>query len=230
MTRTLVLAIAIAAGGTMGCSQAPAIPPDQIDDELAEVGCEAAFRCCDMAEIDVIFGGTVSTEAECEVSYGNLLRALLGFVEPGIAAGRASWNAQSAGDCVAYLRGRPCSDINMVLPSSTGFTYPACNAMITPLTGPGDACANDLECTTGFCNGGGTTASGTCANEPGNGETCTGRCTDGHYCEAGLAGGAVCRPLLENGMPCTSGVACRSGNCESSFCAAAMTVMRCDGT
>jgi hypothetical protein len=72
------------------------------------------------------------------------------------------------------------------------------------------ACANDYECSSGFCS------NGKCAAAPPNdGDACT----DDWMCTSGFCGAGVCAARSPDGADCTVSNECQSGSCAAGKCA-----------
>jgi hypothetical protein len=101
----------------------------------------------------------------------------------------------------------------------TDFT---CAGGIKGLVATGDACAQDIECTTGYCNQP-MAGDGTCAAVPGEGAPCNDECSGGFYCEAG-----TCTAQKPLGSACTLDSSCTEGRCVGSPGAETCALV-CDG-
>jgi hypothetical protein len=216
--KRLVLVVLVGCGGGGGSSGGP-ISIDKLGDEEAQVACSKIFECCNSTEVMQQFmnitvnGQPITTEMQCESFYGGLLdNYLVPDYKASIAAGRVSYNADAARACFDAFVNLGCSAYSQL----SGAQSVACTTpYLTPNVGDGGACAQDYECTSDYCPGGGSgaTASGTCTPKPTSGQACSGTCAQGLYCNG------TCQALLANGQSCSSNTWCASNYCGSSICA-----------
>jgi Dickkopf N-terminal cysteine-rich region len=211
-------------GDNDGTASTP-IPIAEIDAKFTHSVCAKVFSCCDMAERTKFFEAfnpVPTTVEECENQFGVLVKFAFDSWRSSVSAGRASYDENKAGQCIATVDNTACSDFD----SSGG---EVCEAMFAGTVAAGQACAGDFECVQGnYCQGLGAPGSqGMCAALPGANEACPdGQCADGTYCKSG-----TCAALEANGQGCEEPENCQSGYCDASaspaVCAEAPAT--CDG-
>ncbi len=118
---------------------------------LAEQDCADAFACRsnfpEPAEFETYFGATESACVDDAMGYYDA-----GAISASIDAGRITWNASAATQCVAGLNPATCSSY-----WDQGPAFPAaCEQAYAGTVADGGACSIDFECAsfTSFCDGG----------------------------------------------------------------------------
>ena len=179
--------------------------------EMGQITCAKVFECCTTAEIEAIGDGLLafSNQQECEAAYQQFADIFGQVLADGEAAGRVVFDAAAADACVAAVQSSSCDDFRSEDgPTVSGFD---CENVFIPQVDAGGTCGNDLECKTGRCEGAGFlgSASGTCEDLPGIGESCDFDCVDGARCltDSG-GGGSTCRADVGAGGDCSE-----YGNC-----------------
>jgi hypothetical protein len=197
--------------------------------EAADAFCAKIFECCDQQEIMEqfsIFNPPITTEAQCVTAFTGFYQLAFGETQAAIDAGKMKYHADRAGACLDAVRDLSCSQYAMLGDSDT---FPGCEDPFEGLVAADQACADDDECVSGYCEGDTQEMTGTCKTEPGSGAACPDfQCASGLYCEFGAAG-STCQPTKADGAQCTSDEECQSDNCDdaSGLCAAAAPT--CDG-
>lgn len=172
---------AAATAGCGGDDDAGPVPLEQYCDRYAEIACEFAQRC------DCLAGATVDAcrlfvDAECA-----------GEVEEPVNAGRRSYDAEAAGNCLAGLRSmlRDCSLADPEWPEE-------CDRVLAGTLPAGRSCAADDDCLPGLeCH------SRACTDLPDAGQACLAAayCAEGLYC----GDDEVCHLPQGVGGPCPEG-------------------------
>lgn len=174
--------------------------------ELGRVYCPMLFSCCTGDELGEKFAGAeppVTDVAGCEAYY----EGLGGLLEFTFDPDRAAFRPDELDACLDDLRGWSCDQLRAREPVGDR----VCDA-VEGLVEPGGACAQDMECASGYCEG-----ETTCRARPGAGEACTGECGDGLYCKITDAG-SICVAVKEDGQPCAFDNTCASGACNGEVC------------
>jgi hypothetical protein len=207
---------------------------DDLGTELAKVGCSKIFECCTSTEVMAQFanitidGQPITTEAQCESFSGGLFASFLTpQYKDSIAAGRIAYDADAAGDCIDVAANLSCSDYSQL----SGNESVHCDKpFIIPKVADGGMCAQDYECTGGYCDGASNSmVNGTCKPLPTAGQDCNEKCAQGLYCGYDqTAMKEACQAVKANGSACVSNDECTSNHCVSSTCAAAPPPV-CDG-
>jgi hypothetical protein len=135
----------------------------------------------------------------------------------------------AAGECVANEQVQAGDENDACEPGGTlckdglSCVFDGSNAFhCRPYVGAGAACRLGLpgQCPRDqYCDAMNVTAQGTCRALPGDGAACvlSGLCAPQHVCVA-AGSNAVCRPISDNGGPCSADNACRSGRCAGGRC------------
>jgi hypothetical protein len=205
---------ALACGDDGGPVSLEALPQ-----ELAGATCERHFECCTDAELAEGLGGigTATDAGACATSLGLVLSLGVAGSQASIASGRIRYDETAAGACIDRLRNTAC-DASAAVDRDA---FAQCDGMFEPLVVEGDACADDAECITGFCDRG-VGVEGSCARMPALGELCSTVCSEGSYCKFGQ-----CAALEVDGARCDLSDACASDRCVSNVCQPDAPV--CDG-
>jgi hypothetical protein len=216
--------------------------PLEIDDfglEFATVSCGIQFECCTDAEIMAQYmgithdGHPITTEQDC-IAFGNAILTGLAVqsFKDSIALGRAEYDADAAGDCLAALSGLSCAEYNM---GENAIASSDCRPYLLPKVGDGGACTQDFECTSNNCFGektslGEPSEDGTCQPLPTAGQGCDDSCADGLFCGTPPTSGTeICQPLKSNGSQCNLDRECSSDNCDQASDMCAAKPATCDG-
>jgi hypothetical protein len=122
-----------------------------------------------------------------------------------VAAGRATYDAQAAGDCIMGYGTSACDQANDGQPS-------VCATVTTGLSATGASCAIGAECASGYCaipGGSSTCPTGMCADLPAAGQPCPDFvCAAGARCDST---DLMCRAFVQQGGACNAGY----GECAS---------------
>ncbi len=225
-----VLALGLfGAGGCGGGGSSNPVPIEQLDARFAHSVCAKLLECCTTAELMQFFpGGAPANAAACETQ---LTPVAAQFVfknaHASITASRATYSADKAGECFDALDSAACTKFN---PDNFGTVSAACDVAIVGNVAAGGACAAETDCsgTDSFCEGtsGGTATDGHCAAVPGNGESCSGPCKDGSYCDNGTS---KCATLKADGTDCVDSSECKGGKCDSGTSKCVTPAPTCDG-
>ncbi len=197
------------------------VPLTDLAAKFSAASCGVAFKCCTAAEISAQYGTSITTEAGCDTSIAGLLNSLaVPAYQASIAAGRISYDAAAAGDCVALLNSVTCAEYSADMSMTT---VSGCGQFLIPKVANDGACSQSYECTSGNCEGANSSppTDGACKPVPTVGQTCEFTCASGAYCA-----GTTCAAQKANGAACNNGDQCTSGRCETT-CMSAANV--CDG-
>ena len=210
----LALCAVVCAIFVQGCGGGHSVSVDQLKSSEIDALCDRLVRCGDVAD-----------KAFCVAVYDQLFND--GTLKADQANGSISYDDKLAGECIDALGGASCDPTtqdNRVEPQS-------CKDAVKGNRHAGDACYNDLQCSSGSCNITNTTCgmaccAGTCAMDPpaavAIGQSCASApCVDGAYCD----GTSTCAALIAIGGTCTTDNACAYG----SVCAGT-TTMTCTAT
>lgn len=204
----------------LGCSasetETPSLNLSTTAQNLAESQCARLFDCCTASEIDVVFVGLeIEDEATCVGSLQNYLNT---FVVPGwqaaIDAGTLRVHADKEGGCLDALKQRECGEF-APSPVVNIFEIEACRSFLSSNLESSGFCAQDFECTTGFCSRAAGSEQGTCKVALSESEPCLNDvCGPPGYalfCDEGL-----CTKRRGIGEECFRNEECDSGNCVAS--------------
>jgi len=161
-----------------------------------------------------------------DLLYG-YLRSYCGAIASDVSAGAVTYSEGAAAGCIDAIRTTQCDDFALLFvggfcPAMAPFGFPspalcrgACRAAIAGALAGDQACANDFQCASGFCDIPPSTCGGTCVTGL-VGDPCewSHGCTSGNYCSG------VNR--------CIAYVTSVGGNCDSVKCNPAM--LYCDQT
>lgn len=211
----IIIATGIALLAACGGNGKP-VPMDEMPDRMAETYCKQMFECCSSSERNAQTGDGLSidtsSEQQCRDTYGGLVQTfLLAPLRTSVDEGRAEYDGEKMGNCLADLDSDDCSNF-----PPDGRSPTTCDEAIIPKVELGGTCARDYECKQGKCDKDNSDAdTGTCKQLPGGGEDCEGfRCREGYYC-----GGDSCQPAKAQGETCISGSMCESSVCDGGTCA-----------
>ncbi len=218
MKTSLALATLLAACGGGDGGGGPIALTD-LGTQLSDALCMKAFMCCTQAQLTSLFQSstTLTTTAQCETYLSGLIT---GFAIPqyqaSVSANRAAYNGSAAAACVDVIESSTCTEFNA---DATDTAAPSgCAGLLVGEVGSGDACTQDYECTTGYCQGavGGSNAmDGHCAPIPTMGQACESTCAIGLYCDFSSL---TCQATKSDGTACTMGNECTSGGCVGDMC------------
>lgn len=203
----VALVAAVGCGGGGGSVSMGDVPA-----KFSHAYCTKAFECCTSAEIAVQFGffnPPITTEAECETTYTSLISGFFASEQAGITAGKIVYHGDAAGSCIDNVSSESCAEF-------AANTNGDCKAAFTGTVATGTTCANDDECTTGYCMGATTQppVNGTCADKPTNGQACPDfTCADGSFCDFSMQP-PMCATPKADGMSCNSADECASHGCN----------------
>lgn len=234
MKRLVVCVLLVGCGGDAGNGP---VALDDLGTELGVASCALQFDCCTDAELMERYmgfefeGQPITTEEQC-VSFSNAVFTSFGVAsyKASIEAGRAEYDADAAGECVAVLQGLSCAQFaaNAIPTSPTG-----CRPFLIPKVGDGGACTQDYECTSNNCEGasnpiGEPSTEGQCKPIPAEGQPCDDNCTEGLFCGSGPSG-KVCQPTRADGEQCNLDEQCTSDYCDTTARMCAQEPVTCDG-
>jgi len=206
-TVCLMLVLGVGAcGDDGGDSQAQPVSKDDMPDRLAGLYCEKVFSCCSATEREGILGNTqeFSSEQNCMDTLSSEFRGRLPALRDAEEAGRASYDGEKVGECLAEAESKSCSDFDKA--AFLADCFPATTAKVSP----GGSCEESFECKDGTCS-----ENSTCVALATGGDDCSeAMCEDGFYCDSS----SVCRPKKSNGESCSSFAECESAICENSVC------------
>jgi hypothetical protein len=216
-----------------GCGSVHGIPINQTASDIAESVCAKAWACCSVDQLknNGSSGADVSTDSEpctrdsyakceqaCESKTAEDFRNYLADIQRSVDQKRAVYEEAKVKACLKTIREDSCENLNMSY-HLTG--VPGCDSFASPLVAMGGACSKDYECTSGWCKPAATAGDGTCA-APMSGMSCAvDGCGRGFACDGrGTNDQAddVCVQLQDNGLSCSGGVQCKSGNCTNNTC------------
>jgi hypothetical protein len=194
------------------------VPVAYLGETIGQHMCPRLFECCESQEIRAKLSPWSDTEDSCLSFYtfyfGGWLQPL---VRESVAAGRMVYHGDRAADCLDLLSSMSCADFGAAYSQMP--PWGGCADPFEGLVVNGSACANNLECANGYCEGeatdndGNVTAEGTCRSRPTAGSSCPdGECAEGAYCDSGLSGD-VCVATVDPGADCDVDAACVTGNC-----------------
>ena len=205
--RNGVLALALFMASCGGGGGAGTVPLSQFGARFVAAQCARVFRCCSVAQVQAIYGSSVTDESTCVAQLrplGDLTATQLGEQQSG---GRLRYDGAAAAACFQKMGTAACTAT-----SNEPDNIPECSAYIVPLVETGGACSADLECKTGFCDRPAVSgADGVCAVVPTKGMPCTSRCAPGSTCD--LTG--MCVDPKPDGSTCFVDEDCVSGNCDN---------------
>jgi hypothetical protein len=175
--------------------------------EIAGVFCAQMRRCCSAADLGALAPAlqTAIAGADCPtavrvVAYLNE-QFNLGRLRQSVEMGRATFDPQQAGACVAHLRGLSCPVWTAVRAGQPAALGLACQNMVRGTAADGTACVVHFEheCQSGSCTGTGATA--LCGPAPRAGQACAALCTGVFDCTNRCTDQLLCSP---DGMCATS--------------------------
>ena len=193
----VALLLFAACGGSSGFDStegAPgSVPLSDLPAELASAQCDIARRC--LAPVFHIFFG----QEDCETRVEEQVRqGGFGALEAAVEAGRVTYDAEAAADCLEIVATRDCAEANQR-------TIDACEAALGGTVAPGGDCEIDEECAGSRICEVASACPGTCVDRYGAGQACTDndQCADGLVCsEATMR----CIAPAEDGAACGGGV------------------------
>jgi hypothetical protein len=214
-----------AASLVLAACTAPSAVPVSLDDypaRMAEAWCEVQLECCTDAELASSYAPEPAESLdECIERMTRYLELRLELLPASVDDGRASYDAQTAGDCFARWDAASCSD-RVAEAASVTWDGP-CSDVAGGRLAVGESCRGFYECGTRHCSG--PFESSSCADIPREGEACVDRCDTGLFCDS-RALVPRCARQLEDGAACMLRSECQSNRCERNLCAATIV---CDG-
>ena len=114
---------------------------------LAAAQCGRVFRCCSTAQVQALYGSSVSDESTCVAELTQLGQRAATQLGQQQTAGRLRYDGRAAAACFANMGNAACTAA-----SNDWSGIPNCDAYIVPLVATGGACDGDEECLTGFCD------------------------------------------------------------------------------
>ncbi len=218
-------------GGGDDVIEGDPVPIDQIGEELGAVQCAKLLECCTTEEfMDQTLGA--ASRAECEEFFSAFIGTLLEpVIQDSVDAGRVEYDGVVMGGCVDVIAELSCAEFS----ASFGGDGPlgGCGDPFLALVVIQGECANDFDCTSGYCSGDevdfmtGAITYGTCAVPRQAGEPCDDfECADDAYCDStGVED--ICENRRLDGADCTMGDHCLSDFCnDANLCGEQMV---CDG-
>jgi hypothetical protein len=174
MRRTWIAAAALLVG-LVGCSD-----PDVWPAKYAQTLCAQNFKCCSAADVGS------NTMKDCVDTNRSSLEFLQETIGDSQSRGRVRYDRGKMQQCIDAVAKLSCDEW------STGFTMtsqPAiCDEAVVALVGMGGACRDDIDCTTGNCQGEdlANDVEGMCAASDSSGLSCTASedCSPDFYCDA----------------------------------------------
>jgi hypothetical protein len=191
-----------------GCGGGATVPLSDFGPRFAAAECARVFRCCSVAQVQALYGSSVTDESACVAQLTPVGQFLSTQVQEEQSAGRVRYDGAAAATCFQKVGTAPCT------PASNDLTsIPPCDEMFVALVATGGVCAGDSECQTGFCDRPLVNDSeGVCAIVPSKGMPCTRRCAAGATCDT-VAG--MCVDPMPDGSFCIVDEDCLSGNCDN---------------
>jgi len=194
-----VAAMVIGLVGCDGESQSTPVAIGDFETAYLQAYCAKQVRC-----------GVWEDEQTClEVDFGHDHSSYT-FIRAGtaaVAAGKATYDANAAGDCVAAFASSGCD-------YASDHDAAACAKALVGLAAVGDPCANDEECASGSCSieyqASNPCPAGICVAPPTIGSSCS----TGTYCgPSAYCDGTACRARGQDGDHCDSGY----GQCADDY-------------
>jgi hypothetical protein len=232
--RTIRAGVLLFVAQAAACGGGGNVTLENLGSHLASTACGKIFTCCTDAEIMqqfdglTIMGQPITTRTQCEqVANGFIGGLFVSQLQASITAGRARYDSDAAGDCIASVDALSCADYAA---QRAGNDLLPCRDFIIALVAEGGACTQDYECTTGACEAAASgTGDGACRPRPGLGQACTTDCATGLYCGYDMTTGhELCQAPKADGASCQLDEECTSDDCgEGGTCAPASR--SCDG-
>jgi hypothetical protein len=194
----------------LGCGKKAGGPGISLDDapgEIARAVCPKAYGCCTPVQLQPNdYAG--KDEPGCEAKTAQGFKNSLDGLKGAIGAGRVAYHGDRLADCLSYIRGASCGQLN----TTDHFSGLDCQPYLEPLVPPGGACGGDAECIDGRCEKNGNESGlGLCQALPRQGESCVGvRCARGFLCDGESH---QCQMAVAIGQTCSGDLQCGSGNC-----------------
>jgi hypothetical protein len=217
----IILAIVGGCSDSGGGANGAPVPLTDFAAKFSASTCGKAFECCTTAEIAHQYGTSITTEANCDSTISGLLGSLqVPAYQASITAGRLTYDAAAAGDCLALIDSLSCAAYSNAMTMSS---VPGCSQFLIPNVANGGACSKSYECTSGNCMGANSAppTDGSCTPVPAIGQACEFSCAAGAYCQ-----GTTCAAAKANGETCNDDSQCASDHCATTCMAAVPT---CDG-
>lgn len=193
------------------CGGGSGVSVDQFPQAYAQAMCAQNFKCAPAADL------VDKTMQQCVDNNSSLLFLLSASISDGQAKGRLSYDANQMGKCITAIKALTCDQWKAGL---TMTSQPAdCRTAVTAKVTSTGACLDDIECTTGHCEGDDNNASppvmGTCTMLTAAGGACTANdeCASDLYCDSTSH---TCAAQRAGGQPCTDGPQCVNLSCTSS--------------
>jgi hypothetical protein len=169
--------------------------------EMAGAFCQQMQRCCNAEDLGAL-APALRTAIEGGAACATAAR-VTGFLDnefslaqlrQSVEAGRARFDPQQAGACVAHLRGLGCPAWSAALKGQGAALGLACQRMVRGNAADGTACTLNFEheCASGTCAG--AAGATTCGPAPGAGQACSARCQGVFDCADRCADPLLCSP------------------------------------
>ena len=204
-----------------------AVPLADFGTRIGTQYCGKAFECCTTEELPQLFiGADFTDEPGCIDFYTRFFGFLTPMYQASIDAGKMTYDAEHAADCVAAAGGLTCTQFAVHESALGGM----CESPFIGLVANDAECAFDEECVSGYCDGDSIAPvkTGLCKTLPAAGEACPSLdCAEGSQCQSG-----TCMPLKADGASCRNRDECASGACNGASTQTAGTCgapMICNG-
>jgi hypothetical protein len=187
----------------MACSdEGGPIALEKMPAELRRVLCEKVYSCCTPAErmANPLIGHDV---ASCITALPNYATFLLGDFADSVAKGRASYDAEKMGKCLAALDKQSCAQLKSPLEGVD--VGDVCEDVLQPKVAVGSPCSEYWDCVGGWCEGDAGGLMDRCTALKADGAECdespecaSGSCHDGTCVKHEPEGGNLCKLGMES--------------------------------
>jgi hypothetical protein len=205
---TFAVAVSI---GIAGCGSESGVSLESFPGAYAQALCAQNFKCCSAADIGS------NTMKDCVDTNQSSLQFLAGSISDAQSRGRVRYDKDKMKECVDAVAMISCDEW------SVGYTMSSqpdiCYQAVIPMVLTGGACRDDIECSTGNCQGEdpANNVDGVCAASDSTGLTCASsdECGPDFYCDATN----VCAAKKFAGQACELHEECRTScNLDTSVC------------
>jgi hypothetical protein len=205
----------------IGCGGVSGIPIDETSTRIANTVCPKAWMCCTADQLSS--NGAAGTDvASCETATKQNYQNVLATLQSSVDQHRAAYQSSQVDACLATIMDSDCATLNMTTHIEG---VPGCESFTTPLVAMGNACSQNYECISGWCNvpPSATDGEGVCEGFVPFGQSCAlaggPSCGPNAVCDPGAtiddSSDDLCEPVSPNGGACLDDVQCQSLNCTS---------------